>query len=279
MTFPSGDSFAWNVEAIGYCDLEGRPGFKLALHKHEDRWYLYTAKFWHPGFSIVEVTDPANPQTTGPEGREQSVLATAGWQPPSHLREPEGKRGRIEKLPWKSERLDSERDVQVYLPPGYGEEQRGEAGGFIGVPDGEVLKPGMTDARIPVLRERLIEEDIQIAGNHTGEVYDGDLVEAVKIFQDHHGLATDGVIGKNTLARLNIPIQDKLIQMELNMERRRWMRDDLGEFYVFVNLAAWGKIGQVVGQPAVAPVEARAQSFDESAACGFRGFFLFSKHS
>jgi murein L,D-transpeptidase YcbB/YkuD len=114
---------------------------------------------------------------------------------------------------------------------------KAEAGGFIGVPDGEVLKPGMTDARIPVLRERLIEEDIQIAGNHTGEVYDGDLVEAVKIFQDHHGLATDGVIGKNTLARLNIPIQDKLIQMELNMERRRWMRDDLGEFYVFVNLA------------------------------------------
>ena len=48
---------------------------------------------------------------------------------------------------------------------------------------------------------------------------------------------TDGVIGKNTLARLNIPLQDKLIQMELNMERRRWMRDDLGDFYIFSNLA------------------------------------------
>jgi hypothetical protein len=62
MTYPQGESYAWNVEAIGYCDLEGRPGFKLALHKAGDRWYLYTAKFWHPGFSIVEVTDPANPR-------------------------------------------------------------------------------------------------------------------------------------------------------------------------------------------------------------------------
>ncbi|CTQ61767.1 L,D-transpeptidase family protein [Roseibium album] len=115
--------------------------------------------------------------------------------------------------------------------------EKAEAGGFTSVPDGDVLKPGMTDARIPFLRERLIEEDIQIASNHSGDIYDGDLVEAVKTFQDHHGLATDGVIGKNTLARLNVPIQDKLIQMELNMERRRWMRDDLGDFYVFVNLA------------------------------------------
>jgi hypothetical protein len=62
MTFPSGQSFAWNVEAIGYNDVDGRPAFKLALHKAGDRWYLYTGQFWHSGFSIIEVTDPANPR-------------------------------------------------------------------------------------------------------------------------------------------------------------------------------------------------------------------------
>lgn len=74
-------------------------------------------------FSVFDdpMTDPANPQKTGPEGDEQSVVATAGWQAPSHLREPEGKRGSIEKLQWKSEQLDNEREVQIYLPPGYGE--------------------------------------------------------------------------------------------------------------------------------------------------------------
>jgi enterochelin esterase-like enzyme len=37
------------------------------------------------------------------------------------LREPEGERGSIETLQWKSEQLDNQREVQVYLPPGYGE--------------------------------------------------------------------------------------------------------------------------------------------------------------
>ena len=64
------------------------------------------------------MTDPANPQKTGPEDRQQSVLATAGWQAPSHLSEPEGKRASIEKLQRKSEQLANERQVQIYLPPG-----------------------------------------------------------------------------------------------------------------------------------------------------------------
>ena len=74
-------------------------------------------------FSIFDerMTDPGNPRRTGPEGREQSVLATTGWQAPAHLREPEGERGSIETLQWKSEQLDNEREVQIYLPPGYGE--------------------------------------------------------------------------------------------------------------------------------------------------------------
>ncbi|MEM9553282.1 MAG: PQQ-binding-like beta-propeller repeat protein [Acidobacteriota bacterium] len=67
------------------------------------------------------MTDPGNPQTTGIDNRERSLLATTGWQPPSHLREPEGTRGSIDTLPWKSELLDNERELQIYLPPGYAE--------------------------------------------------------------------------------------------------------------------------------------------------------------
>ncbi|TYC63391.1 L,D-transpeptidase family protein [Rhodobacterales bacterium] len=110
-------------------------------------------------------------------------------------------------------------------------------GGFITVPSGDVLKPGMSDPRIPTLRARLIEEDIPGAEEHTGDVYDGTLVEAVKAFQDYNGVKIDGVIGPDTIERLNVTLQEKLIQMELNMERRRWMPDDPGDFYVFVNLA------------------------------------------
>lgn len=111
------------------------------------------------------------------------------------------------------------------------------AGGFTPVPDGETLKPGMTDTRLDALRARLAEQDLFVAGSHTGDVYDGALVEAVKLFQERHGLEVDGVVGRNTLAEINVPIARRIAQMELNMERRRWMPDDLGRRYVFVNLA------------------------------------------
>ncbi len=72
-------------------------------------------------FSVFDerMIDPGNPHTTGPENRQRSLLATAGWQPPSHLREPEGPRGRIETLSWKSAVLGNERELQIYLPSGY----------------------------------------------------------------------------------------------------------------------------------------------------------------
>ncbi|HEY5058921.1 MAG TPA: hypothetical protein VII51_07865 [Gaiellaceae bacterium] len=54
--------FAENVQLVGYDDLDGRSGFKLAMHEVDERFYLYVAALWEPGLSIVEVTDPANPR-------------------------------------------------------------------------------------------------------------------------------------------------------------------------------------------------------------------------
>ncbi|MEJ8476069.1 L,D-transpeptidase family protein [Roseibium algae] len=133
-------------------------------------------------------------------------------------------------------------------------------GEFTVIPDGEVLKPGMEDTRIALLRQRLAEEDYMLATDHSGDLYDGTLVEAVKTFQENHGLGVDGVIGQHTLEAINVPIQQRLIQMELNMERRRWMPDFLGDTYVFVNLAdqnlkvvrngkTWHTAKVVVGKP------------------------------
>ncbi|MCE2981454.1 MAG: hypothetical protein LW923_16655, partial [Betaproteobacteria bacterium] len=63
--FPPGKAYSKGFEMVGYTDLQGRPGFKMALHRVPgnpttgagERWYLYTAQFWCSGFSIVEVTD------------------------------------------------------------------------------------------------------------------------------------------------------------------------------------------------------------------------------
>ena len=58
---PAG-SQRWNVEAIAYHDLERRPGFKMTLLERGGRWYLYTGCFWHRGWNILDVTDPARPE-------------------------------------------------------------------------------------------------------------------------------------------------------------------------------------------------------------------------
>jgi hypothetical protein len=51
-----------NMEVVGYIDAEGASPFKLTLYEHEGRWLMYTSNFFHRGWSIFDVTDPANPE-------------------------------------------------------------------------------------------------------------------------------------------------------------------------------------------------------------------------
>jgi hypothetical protein len=68
-----------DVERVSYHDLDGRPGFKLALHVADGRWYLYATRFWEPGVWILDVTDPAAPEIVGEvAGPDDPNVAT--WQ-------------------------------------------------------------------------------------------------------------------------------------------------------------------------------------------------------
>jgi hypothetical protein len=51
-----------NIEAVGYSDLNGKPGFKMSIQKVGERWYLYIGMLWNEGWQIVDVTDPADPK-------------------------------------------------------------------------------------------------------------------------------------------------------------------------------------------------------------------------
>jgi hypothetical protein len=61
--FPPGAQ-AQNVKQIGFSSLGDRYGaFKIAIkHTADDKWYLYTGHSFNQGWSIVDVTDPANPR-------------------------------------------------------------------------------------------------------------------------------------------------------------------------------------------------------------------------
>jgi hypothetical protein len=67
------------IHLVGYHDLGGRPGFKLALQVVDDRWFLYITRFWEPGVWVLDVTDPSAPSVVGElAGPDDPNVAT--WQ-------------------------------------------------------------------------------------------------------------------------------------------------------------------------------------------------------
>ena len=111
-------------------------------------------------------------------------------------------------------------------------------GGFPVIPKGPALKPGKSDKRVPFLRKYLLlTGDLPQGASEDGDLYDADLVAAVKWFQLRHGLIDDGILAQTTFEAMAVPVADRIRQIELNLERRRWMDDDLGAYYILVNVA------------------------------------------
>ena len=113
-----------------------------------------------------------------------------------------------------------------------------ENGGWGTVKAGGKIDPGDSDSRILQIRRRLeITGDLRDLNNMNSEVYDQSLEKDVRYFQDRHGLDADGVIGKASFAALNIPVEIKINQIRVNLERFRWVTHNLSENYIIVNIA------------------------------------------
>jgi L,D-transpeptidase YcbB len=69
--------------------------------------------------------------------------------------------------------------------------------------------------------------------------YTAELEQAVRAFQLRHGLVVDGIVGPRTVEALNVPVEDRLVQIAVNMDRWRRLPDDLGSRYVHVNIAGF----------------------------------------
>ena len=121
--------------------------------------------------------------------------------------------------------------------------QKRAATTYTPLPDGDALKPGKTDARVPVLRKRLAELEMTVpAASGAADLYDDALVALVKSYQETKGLTVDGVIGANTTRSLNTSLDDRIEQIVANLERRRWLAEDLGQRYVLVNTGDYSMV-------------------------------------
>lgn len=110
-------------------------------------------------------------------------------------------------------------------------------GGWPALPDGAQLKPGQRSPNAALLRKRLaLTGDSTETGENPGDLFDGKLEEAVKKFQRRHGMQENGVVDRKLIGALNVPVQARIRQIELNMERWRWLPADLGSRYILINI-------------------------------------------
>ncbi len=111
-------------------------------------------------------------------------------------------------------------------------------GGWPGVPAGATLRLGTRDARVAVLRDRL-----RASGDYRAEMqadpwfFDTGLDEALRRFQEQHGLEATGRLDERTLGYLNVPAAARAEQLAAVLERWRWLPPAFGSRYVWVNTA------------------------------------------
>lgn len=114
-----------------------------------------------------------------------------------------------------------------------------ELGDWHKIPAMPVLRAGDEHENLSAIRDRLAFEDDSVSHVRPSKrnYYDADLEQVIKQFQRRHSLNTDGVIGPATIRAMNISAAERLQQISINLERLRWLPDDLGYRYIMVNLA------------------------------------------
>ena len=98
------------------------------------------------------------------------------------------------------------------------------------------IEPGGESDLLAPIAARLIELGDLAASATLRERYEGVLVDAVKRFQRRHGLADDGVVGKGTLAALQTPNRQRLRQIDLALERLRWLPPLVSDRVIGINI-------------------------------------------
>jgi len=98
------------------------------------------------------------------------------------------------------------------------------------------LEPGQPYAGASLLRDRLVALGDLPASTATSAIYDETLADGVRAFQQRHGVTTDGVIGKATLAQLQVTPAARARQLELMLERLRWTPLLQGPRMVVINV-------------------------------------------
>jgi murein L,D-transpeptidase YcbB/YkuD len=119
-----------------------------------------------------------------------------------------------------------------------------DKGGWPKVPDKLKLKQGAEHPAVATIRKRLAmtgdfgAESASVLDD-TRPVFDEPMARAIANFQTRHGLKPTGEFTPETAAAMNVPVEQRMQQIAINLERWRWLPDQLGDPYIRVNLPAF----------------------------------------
>ncbi len=121
-------------------------------------------------------------------------------------------------------------------------------GGWPHVPVGPTLRRNDRDPRVIAIRKRLqMTGELQSSLDSTQDSFTEELEHAVMRFQSRHGLVADGLVGKQTLAAMNVDAATRVNQLRLSLERLRWLDHNADNEFIAVNIAGF-RLAYVKGQ-------------------------------
>ena len=139
-------------------------------------------------------------------------------------------------------------------------------GGWANVPPGEKMSPGDSGARVQALIARLAATgDIDTTAADSVGSYTRRVAEGVRRFQQRHGLEPDGIAGERVLEEMNVPVEDRIRQIALNLERWRWIPTELGNRYIYVNIPAFELHAFDSGREALSMAVVVGEVYEENA--------------
>jgi murein L,D-transpeptidase YcbB/YkuD len=122
-------------------------------------------------------------------------------------------------------------------------------GGWPEVPAGPLLRRGARGKRVEILRARLEASGDVAHSPVMRDIFDKEIEAGVRRFQERHGLAADGFLGRKTVETMNVPARERLASVLVNMERWRWLPVDWGERCVIVNVPGFTVEAFAAGEP------------------------------
>lgn len=124
-------------------------------------------------------------------------------------------------------------------------------GGWEYIKTGKILQLGMVDQRVKKIKLRLtITDELRRESNKMTDTFDVSLEKAIKTFQKNHSMPETGIIDAKTLRAMNVSVEKRIHQIEINMKRWEQFKTESEKPFLFVNIAS-GMLNMISNQTSV----------------------------